>query len=66
MGFVASIFNSLGNAFILSPRINPVNHLDSVLAYVVGDTMGVFVFLLLLVIFRRLVLRRLSENVAGE
>jgi hypothetical protein len=54
MGFMASIINSLGNSFILSPHIDPSLHLLTASTYLFGDTMGVFVLLLILLLGFRL------------
>lgn len=54
VGFIASIINSLGNSFILSPNIDPSLHLATVATYLVGDTLGVFVLLLILLLGFRL------------
>lgn len=55
VGFIASIINSLGNSLILSPYIEPSLHLSTVVTYLVGDTMGVFCLLLILLFGFRLV-----------
>lgn len=54
MGFIASIINSLGNSFILSPNIDPSLHLLTAATYLFGDTMGVFVLLLIMLFGFRL------------
>ena len=54
IGFIASIINSLGNSFILSPHIDPSLHLLTASTYIVGDTMGVLVLLLILLFGFRL------------
>lgn len=54
IGFIASIINSFGNSLILSPSIDPSLHLLTALTYLVGDTMGVFVLLLILLFGFRL------------
>ena len=55
VGFIASIINSLGNSLILSPYIEPALHLSTVATYLVGDTLGVFCLLLILLFGFRLV-----------
>ena len=54
MGFIASIINSFGNSFILSPNIDPSLHLLTAATYLFGDTMGVFVLLLIILFGFRL------------
>jgi hypothetical protein len=54
VGFIASIINSLGNSLFLSPYIEPALHLATVATYLVGDTLGVFVLLLILLLGFRL------------
>jgi hypothetical protein len=54
VGFIASIINSLGNSLFLSPYIEPSLHLATVATYLVGDTLGVFVLLLILLLGFRL------------
>ena len=54
VGFIASIINSLGNSLILSPYIDPSLHLSILATYLVGDTLGVFSLLLILLFSFRL------------
>ena len=54
VGFIASIINSLGNSLILSPYIEPSLHLSVLATYLVGDTLGVFSLLLILLFSFRL------------
>ena len=54
VGFIASIINSLGNSLILSPYIEPSLHLSILATYLVGDTLGVFSLLLILLFSFRL------------
>jgi len=54
VGFIASIINSLGNSLILSPYIEPSLHLSILATYLVGDTLGVFSLLLILLLSFRL------------
>ena len=61
IGFLASIFNSLGNSFILSPHIEPSLHLLTASTYLIGDTLGVFILLLTLLFGFRLA-RKKSAN----
>jgi hypothetical protein len=49
IGFFASIINSMGNSLLLSPSIDPSMHLITAATYLIGDTIGVFVVLTILV-----------------
>jgi hypothetical protein len=48
IGFFASIINSMGNSLLLSPTIDPSMHLITAATYLIGDTIGVFVVLTIL------------------
>ncbi|MDB2668342.1 hypothetical protein N9Y74_00485 [Alphaproteobacteria bacterium] len=61
VGFLASIVNSLGNSFILSPYIEPSLHLLTASIYLVGDTLGVFILLIILLFGFRLA-RKMKLN----
>jgi hypothetical protein len=48
IGFLASIINSIGNSFLLSPTIHPSMHLSTAATYLIGDTIGVLAVLFIL------------------
>lgn len=54
IGFLASIINSIGNSFLLSPTIHPSLHLSTAATYLIGDTIGVLVVLFILLFSFRL------------
>jgi hypothetical protein len=60
VGFFASIINSIGNSFLLSPTIHPSMHLTTAATYMIGDTMGVLVVLVILLFLFRF--KRLAKN----
>ena len=60
IAFVSSIINSLGHNIIFAGDILPENSLPTMLAFMVGDTLGTFVsFFALMLVFR--LLRRLAN-----
>jgi len=60
IAFVSSIINSLGHNIIFAGDILPENSLPTMLAFVVGDTLGTFVcFFALMLVFR--VFRRFAD-----
>ena len=60
IAFVSSIINSLGHNIIFAGDILPENSLPTMLAFMVGDTLGTFVcFFALMLVFR--VFRRFAD-----
>ena len=60
IAFVSSIINSLGHNIIFAGDILPENSLPTMLAFLVGDTLGTFVcFFALMLVFR--VFRRFAD-----
>lgn len=60
IAFVSSIFNSIGHNIIFAGNILPENSLPTMLAFMVGDTLGTFVcFFALMLVFR--LLRRFAD-----
>lgn len=55
IGFIASIFNALGNVFVYEGFIAPKNILSTISGYLIGDTLGVAVALVLSMYVVRLV-----------
>lgn len=55
IAFVSSVFNSLGHNIIFAGDILPENSLNTMLAFLIGDTLGTVVCLLaLMILFRSL------------
>lgn len=54
IGFIASIINSIGNTIIYQSFISAEHHLETILGYLIGDTMGVIVTLFLAMFTLRL------------
>ena len=55
VAFVSSVFNSLGHNIIFAGDILPENSLDTMLAFLIGDTLGTVVCLFaLMILFRSL------------
>lgn len=53
VGFISSILNSLGHNIIYAGEILPENTLGTLLAFIVGDTIGTFVcFIVIMLVFR--------------
>ena len=60
IAFVSSIINSLGHNIIFAGDIFPENSLPTMLAFIVGDTLGTFLcFFTLMLVFR--LLRRIAN-----
>jgi hypothetical protein len=53
-GFMASIFNALGNTLALGGVISSELHIDVVIAFIIGDTLGTAACLLILMLLIRL------------
>lgn len=60
VGFVSSILNSIGHNLLFAGQILPENSVKTLLAFMIGDTLGTFVaFFALMLIFRALRLGKL-------
>lgn len=56
IGFVSSIFNSIGNSLAYVEHMRPENQLYNVITYTTGDTLGTIAILFILVFVRRYIL----------
>ncbi len=54
IGFIASILNSIGNTLVYQSFIDTEAHLETIISYVLGDTLGVIVALVLAMFTLRL------------
>ena len=54
LGFVASVFNAIGNSVILAAIIDKETQLRTLIYYLVGDTLGVIGFLVIILISLRI------------
>lgn len=64
LGFVASVFNAIGNSVILASSIDLESQLRTLIHYLIGDTLGVVGFLVILLALLRIsrVLNQLSNT----
>ena len=62
VGFISSVFNSLGHNLIFTSTILPENSLRLILAFLFGDTTGTIVCLIMLIYFFKLFSRYFSSN----
>ena len=54
LGFVASVFNAVGNSVILASSIDLESQLRTLIHYLIGDTLGVVGFLIILLALLRI------------
>ena len=54
LGFVASVFNAIGNSVILASSIDLESQLRTLIHYLIGDTLGVVGFLVILLVLLRI------------
>ena len=54
LGFVASVFNAIGNSVILASSIDLESQLRTLIHYLIGDTLGVVGFLVILLALLRI------------
>ena len=64
LGFVASVFNAIGNSVILASSIDLESQLRTLIHYLIGDTLGVVGFLVILLALLRIgrVLNQVSNT----
>jgi hypothetical protein len=60
VGFISSVFNSLGHNLIFTSSILPENSLRLIFAFLIGDTAGTVVCLILLIYIFKLFSRYLG------
>ena len=53
VGFVSSIFSSVGHNLILAGAVLPENSLKTMVSYVIGDTSGTFLCFFVMMLFFR-------------
>ena len=58
VGFVSSIFNSIGHNVLFSGDILPEDSFSTLIAYLIGDTLGTIFCLFCLMLFLKTVIRR--------
>ena len=54
MGFLASVFNAVGNSLLMMHSIDETLHIQTIVFYLVGDTLGVLTLLVMLGLFLRI------------
>ena len=54
LGFVASVFNAIGKSVILASSIDLESQLRTLIHYLIGDTLGVVGFLIILLVLLRI------------
>ena len=54
MGFLASVFNAVGNSLLMMSSIDDNLHIQTLVFYLIGDTLGVFTLLILLTVSLRI------------
>jgi hypothetical protein len=54
MGFLASVFNAVGNSLLMMNSIDETLHIQTMVFYLIGDTLGVFTLLVVLSLFLRI------------
>ncbi len=54
LGFVASVFNAIGKSIILASSIDLESQLRTLIHYIIGDTLGVVGFLIILLLLLRI------------
>jgi hypothetical protein len=60
LGFISSIFNTAGNMLALGDAMSSELHLEVIFTFIIGDTLGTLVCLLILMLGFRL--RRLAKT----
>lgn len=65
LGFLASIFNTAGNMLAFGDGVTSDLHLDIVLAYIIGDTMGTIACLTILMFLNRMLRAYRAARQAG-
>ena len=58
VGFVSSIFNSIGHNVLFSGDILPEDSFSTLISYLIGDTLGTILCLFCLMLFLKNVIRR--------
>lgn len=54
MGFLASVFNAVGNSLLMMHSIDETLHIQTMVFYLIGDTLGVLTLLIMLGLFLRI------------